>query len=345
MPWTIDDAAEHTRKATTPRLKRLWAAIANKVLSATNDEARAIREANAAVARRGSIGRVISVAASVLFALFGTAQAQHVQPPSPSWPYQVNPSNGTYTFPGALVIPGPLTVNGGCTGCGNFNLPFTFTNTTNISSGTTAFTIAPLYTGTTATTFEQHNFPSLNSSDIYAAYQHGATVTMDLYPFGFFLGGCTTPLGSGSTFGNVMLTCDSTNGATLTGRGTSEDVVLKTWNSTIALGIDDGTATTHFFGHLKATGGTPTLSACGTSPTLVANSTDTKGTINLGTGSITNCTLTFQTAYVTAPVVVSTLVGDAAAWSGVSSVSTTQVTFDFNTSVGSPTQLNYIVVQ
>jgi hypothetical protein len=52
MPWTSDDAERHTHKATTPELKELWAKVANARLDGTGDEARAIREANAVVARQ-----------------------------------------------------------------------------------------------------------------------------------------------------------------------------------------------------------------------------------------------------------------------------------------------------
>jgi hypothetical protein len=52
MPWTSDDAERHTHKAITPELKELWAKVANARLDATGDEARAIREANAVVARQ-----------------------------------------------------------------------------------------------------------------------------------------------------------------------------------------------------------------------------------------------------------------------------------------------------
>jgi hypothetical protein len=52
MPWTPNDAERHTRKATTPTLKELWAKVANESLERTGDEGRAIREANAVVARQ-----------------------------------------------------------------------------------------------------------------------------------------------------------------------------------------------------------------------------------------------------------------------------------------------------
>jgi hypothetical protein len=55
MPWSPSDAERHTRKATTWELKELWAKIANDCLERTGDEGRAIREANAVIARRTEI--------------------------------------------------------------------------------------------------------------------------------------------------------------------------------------------------------------------------------------------------------------------------------------------------
>jgi hypothetical protein len=52
MPWTPDDAERHTHKVTTSALKELWAKVANECLERTGDEGRAIREANAVVARQ-----------------------------------------------------------------------------------------------------------------------------------------------------------------------------------------------------------------------------------------------------------------------------------------------------
>lgn len=52
MPWTTKDAEKHTHKATTEHLQALWAKVANECLERTGDEGRAIREANAVVARQ-----------------------------------------------------------------------------------------------------------------------------------------------------------------------------------------------------------------------------------------------------------------------------------------------------
>lgn len=52
MPWTPSDGpARHTHKADTPKKKAQWSAVANSVLEKTGDEGRAIREANAVIAR------------------------------------------------------------------------------------------------------------------------------------------------------------------------------------------------------------------------------------------------------------------------------------------------------
>jgi len=56
MPWTPDDATRHTHKATTQALKELWAKVANDALARTGDEGRAIREADAVVARQPEAG-------------------------------------------------------------------------------------------------------------------------------------------------------------------------------------------------------------------------------------------------------------------------------------------------
>jgi hypothetical protein len=51
MPWNPKEAERHTKKANDPKRQRMWADIANSVLSETGDEGRAIREANSVVAR------------------------------------------------------------------------------------------------------------------------------------------------------------------------------------------------------------------------------------------------------------------------------------------------------
>lgn len=49
--WTPEDAERHTRQATTDAIRELWAPVANERLGRTGGEGRAIREANAVIAR------------------------------------------------------------------------------------------------------------------------------------------------------------------------------------------------------------------------------------------------------------------------------------------------------
>ena len=54
MPWTAKQASSHTKKAKSAVAKRQWKDVADSVLKTTGNEGRAIREANAVVARRKS---------------------------------------------------------------------------------------------------------------------------------------------------------------------------------------------------------------------------------------------------------------------------------------------------
>jgi len=49
MPWSAADAARKTRKASTAKLRSLWAEVANSTLARTGNEALAIREANGVI--------------------------------------------------------------------------------------------------------------------------------------------------------------------------------------------------------------------------------------------------------------------------------------------------------
>lgn len=53
MPWTMSSAVKHTSKAKSPAAKRQWSSVANRVLTESGDEGKAIRIANAAVKKRG----------------------------------------------------------------------------------------------------------------------------------------------------------------------------------------------------------------------------------------------------------------------------------------------------
>lgn len=50
MPWKPSDAPSHTKKADTPRRRRMWADVANSEKKRGLSDARCIRAADAAVA-------------------------------------------------------------------------------------------------------------------------------------------------------------------------------------------------------------------------------------------------------------------------------------------------------
>jgi hypothetical protein len=80
-------------------------------------------------------------------------------------------------------------------------------------------------------------------------------------------------------------------------------------------------------GHVEVTGADPTLSACGTSPTIIGN--DTAGTVTMGTGGPSSCTVTFASAYATnAPACIVNLVGSGSlVETQVTAISTSAFTF------------------
>ena len=52
MPWTAKDSTRHTKKAKSATARRQWSRVANSVLARTGNDARAVRSANAVIARR-----------------------------------------------------------------------------------------------------------------------------------------------------------------------------------------------------------------------------------------------------------------------------------------------------
>lgn len=52
MPWASTDAGRHNKKAKSGKAAAQWSQVANSVLSKTGSDSRAIREANAVIARR-----------------------------------------------------------------------------------------------------------------------------------------------------------------------------------------------------------------------------------------------------------------------------------------------------
>ena len=87
----------------------------------------------------------------------------------------------------------------------------------------------------------------------------------------------------------------------------------------------------------NAMAGTPTLGACGTSPSLMAGSSDGFGTITVGTGVTTACTLNFSKTYSTVPRSCTFSTSSVAAIGGITALSTSAITFGLSLSLASGT--------
>lgn len=59
MPWKPSDAIGKTKKASTPKAAKQWSGTANAVLSKSGDEGKAVRVANAAIAKNKVFGQTV----------------------------------------------------------------------------------------------------------------------------------------------------------------------------------------------------------------------------------------------------------------------------------------------
>lgn len=85
------------------------------------------------------------------------------------------------------------------------------------------------------------------------------------------------------------------------------------------------------FAHIVSSGPTPAVGTCGVSPSIIGN--DNSGTITVGSGLATACTLTFANSWGATP---SCVISDnsTAVTGDISSISATAVTFGFSATLG-----------
>jgi hypothetical protein len=135
----------------------------------------------------------------------------------------------------------------------------------------------------------------------YIAY--GAVLTAAQWNFCFsskadVTGGPYLPLTGGTLTGKLVLVAPGTGAAGLNipaGTAPTSPMLGDFWITTAGLFYEYGSPVQL----LAATsGGTPTLSACGTSPSIDANATNLSGTVTVGS-TATSCTATFATAFTT----------------------------------------------
>jgi len=99
----------------------------------------------------------------------------------------------------------------------------------------------------------------------------------------------------------------------------------------------DSSNNSYFPKHINATGPSPAVGTCGTSPSVAGS--DNAGKITTGSTATTACTLTFQTAFNTAPAcVMATAVTNA----GPTFVATTTTTATFNYASATSIVFSYV---
>lgn len=84
-------------------------------------------------------------------------------------------------------------------------------------------------------------------------------------------------------------------------------------------------------GHHIFTGSAPSVSSCGTTPSIVGN--DTAGKVTIGTGTVTSCTVTFVTTFANAPIC--TVTNNTTIQAHTASTSTTALTIAAATNMAS----------
>lgn len=229
---------------------------------------------------------------------------------SPStWPYKAKFSNGSLTDNGD----GTVSIAAGGGGSGGYA----------VQPATVTFNLAQGVQGTTMT------FTSFNTS------LTSATVT-----------GTAGLLVAYGTQGSTLTLTNSSSPNTLTISSSSTGVTLVSVSSAVAvlpsdllLTISSSAATPIFMvsnaGNIISSGTVPSVSACGTSPSMDQGSTNFSGKINVGSVTATACTLTFANGgFTTAP---NCVVSDdnTGVTADITSISATTVVFGFSVSLAS----------
>ncbi len=143
-----------------------------------------------------------------------------------------------------------------------------------------------------------------------------------------------------SVGGSVIFKNSGTSWMTVGRNGTS--TTFDTGN--VGIGTTAPGALLDVHGHITNSGTAATVGTCGTSPAITGN--DTRGVVTLGTGSPTACTITFASAYTTAPYcVITPAAGFPGSIQWYVSASTTALVMNFSASPTASQQFNYHCTQ
>lgn len=170
-----------------------------------------------------------------------------------------------------------------------------YTNTITFGS---AFNVLDVIPGTNAIgTFSGYNVSAItNGNGITSGSVTNAGVRANTFTAAAGVGGAVTNAGAWLSLGSGSSAGTTNYGLRIDGNGGAASVNYAIYNAS--------TAPNYWVGKMLAAGTAPTLSSCGTSPAIVGDAK--AGEVTMGTGSPTGCTITFATAYGSAPYCVVT---------------------------------------
>jgi hypothetical protein len=162
---------------------------------------------------------------------------------------------------------------------------------------------------------------------------------------GLYGGGSGAVGGSGASAsgggGSGYISSGFTSTSTATGTNNGNGNLTISYTITGSTQFSTSTAALYVGGHIftgNQNDATTTISSCGTSPLLEGN--DTVGTIIVGSGIVTSCKLNFGAPFTNPPITTLGVYGTTVT-AGITSETTSSVTFGFSASLGGG-QFNYI---
>lgn len=226
------------------------------------------------------------------------------------------------TVGGTLSVTGATTLSGGATiaanqgltmtsGTGKFAQTFSGTGPASSITGTSAATGNLLNIATTTTA-------AVSGDKAISVAVSGANASASVTRYGVH----SAVTATGTTSTNVA--------GYFSASGATNNYGLVVASGSVGIGNSAPTATLDVTGHIANSGSSATVGTCGTSPTITGN--DTRGTVTIGTGAVTSCIITFNSAFSTAPYCVTTWNGSSSTIGfGVTST-TTALTVNFSAS-------------
>ncbi len=118
------------------------------------------------------------------------------------------------------------------------------------------------------------------------------------------------------------------------------DLIYDDGSDNVVVGF--GASATLTYNHLASGGSPPAVTSCGSGPSI--SGTDTKGKIQIGSGTVTGCTITWASTYAAAPTCIVTAGGNYTIWIAFGQPTTTGLSLNSSANMAG-TQVSYMCIQ